>query len=224
MFEQYGTDYSNPSLQLNDLLPSVNRSEASNSILSTLFQRWLTKPNLSNVAGSIGFSKTHLAGQIQESSALRQAYQLSPAFYYTRGDQQIIMDWSDILRKLAFTGTTTSTYDQWGKTKSFDFRPPIHFDKFVNYSNYYWINQVDTVEQPDYVTIRPNLSQPNDWSTDTTLAKLKGGWIHKNDVGNRMAFAKQAQFPIIEFEDVEMCRWYKVIRTWKNTILSSMSM
>ena len=215
MFEKYGTDYANPALQLNDLLPSVNQSEASNSILSTLFQRWLTKPNLANVAGTIGFARTPLAGLIQESTAYRQAYQLYPVFYREQGDQKKIADWNDILRKIAFTGVDPTVYDQWGTTTSFDFRPPINFDKFVNYSNYYWVNEVNTVEQPNYVTVTPNLTYRNDWSYSTTTSPMAGGWVHKNDISGRLAYAKQAQVPIIEFDDVEMCRWFKVVRTWK---------
>jgi hypothetical protein len=153
MFDQYGTDYAKNALQLNELLPIVNRSEASHSILSTLFQRWLTKSNLSNVAGAIGFTKTKLANAIQESTAIRQAYQLYPTFYREQGEEKLVMDWNDILRKIAFTGVDPTLYDQWGTTTAFDFRPPINFDKFVNYSNYYWVNEIDTIEQPDYVTI-----------------------------------------------------------------------
>ena len=215
MFEKYGTDYAHPTLQLNELLPSVNQSEASNSILSTLFQRWLTKPNLTNVAGTIGFARTPIAGIIQETTPYRQAYQLHPTFYCEQGDQKRITDWNDILRKIAFTGVDPLEYDQWGSTTAFDFRPPIDFDKFVNYSSYYWVNEVDTVEQPNYVTITANAHHTNDWSYDLTTLPIRGGWIHKNDIGNRLAYAKQAQVPIIEFDDIELCRWFKVVRTWK---------
>lgn len=207
MFDQYGTDYAKPALQLNDLLPIVNRSEASYSVLSTLFQRWLSKPNLSNVAGTIGFSKTPLASAVQETTANRTAYQLYPVFYREQGDEKLVMDWNDILRKIAFTGVDATKYDQWGTTTAFDFCPPIAFDKFVNYNSYFWVNSVDTTEQPDYVTITPD-SLANDWSSSNK-------WVHRNDLGGNLAFAKQAQLPIIEFDDIELSRWFKVQRTWK---------
>jgi len=208
MFEQYGTDYANASIQLNSLLPAVNQSEASYSLLSTLFQRWLSKANLSNSAGTIGFTKTPLAGAIQESTAIRQAYQLYPVFYREQGDEKFTMDWNDILRKLAFTGVDPTKYPQWGPTSAFDFSPPINPDMFVNYSNYYWVNAVDTIEQPDYVTIAKHPTAFNDWSSSNK-------WVHKAVLGGNLAFAKQAQLPILEFDDIELCRWYTVERTWK---------
>lgn len=213
MFEKYGTDYAHPALQLNDLLPSVNQSEASNSILSTLFQRWLTKPNLTTVAGTIGFSRTPIAGLIQENTAHRQAYQLLPVFHCQQGDRARIADWNDVLRKLAFTGVDPLKYDIWGATSVFNFHPPINLDMFVNYSNYYWVDKSSTSEQPVYVTIEYNSSRTNDWSYNAN--SLQRGWIHKNQIGDDFAYGIQAQIPIIEFEDIEMCRWFKVVRVWK---------
>jgi len=222
MFDQFGTDYTKLAVQLNQLLPSVNQSEASHSILSTLFQRWVTKPNLTNVAGSIGFSKTTIAGAIEEAVAIRQAYQLYPVFYHQQGEQSIVYDWNDILRKLAFTGVDPTEYPSWGTTTTYDFKPPIDLDKFINYSEYFWIDTTTTTTQPDYVTIvanrvANNSATPittNDWSSSNK-------WVHKSNIGNRIAFAKKAQLPIIEFEDIQLSRWYAVHRTWKKLNLAT---
>jgi hypothetical protein len=214
MFEQFGSDYAKQTIDLHGLLPSVNQSEAANSIISTLFQRWVTKPNLTNVSGSIGFSKTAVAGAITESTANRQAYQLYPVFYREQGDERIVMDWNDILRKLAFTGVDPTKYAEWGTTTSFDFSPPINYDKFLNFGNYFWVNSTDTMEQPSYVVIAPGAK--NDWS-DWDMSAVRGNrWVYKDDLGGNFAFAKQAQLPILEFEKIELTRWYKVVRKWRN--------
>jgi hypothetical protein len=213
MFDQFGTDYAKQALQLHDLLPSVNRSESAHSILSTLFQRWVTKPNLSNVAGSIGFSKTPVANRIAENIAIRQAYQLYPVFYHEQGDERLVMDWNDMLRKLSFTGVDPTKYSDWGTTSSFEFSPPIDIDKFVNYQNYFWVNSTDTTEQPNYVTIVAGAN--NDWSDWNSVTGSTGNrWIHKRLLTTNFAFAKQAQLPIIEFNNIQLSRWYKVVRQW----------
>lgn len=213
MFDQFGTDYAKQALQLHELLPSVNRSESAHSIISTLFQRWVTKQNLSNVAGSIGFSKTPVANGIAENIAIRQAYQLYPVFYHEQGDERLVMDWNDILRKLSFTGVDPTKYSDWGTTSSFEFSPPIDIDKFVNYQNYFWVNSTDTTEQPNYVTIIPGAN--NDWSDWNSVSGSIGNrWVHKQSLGTNLAFAKQAQLPIIEFSDIQLSRWYKVVRQW----------
>lgn len=212
MFEQFGTDYSKDSLNLQGLLPSVNQSEATNSILSTLFQRWVTKPTLQNVAGSIGFSKNVFAAAIEETSAYRQAYQLSPIFTTNTGETSNLYDWNDILRKAKSTGVDPARYHEWGATTSLEYRPPINFDKFVNYQNYFWVNQQDTTEAPDYVTI--TTAGNSDWSKSNK-------WVTINDVGANIAFAKRAQVPIIEFDDIELSMWAKVVRTWNTRKYSS---
>lgn len=191
MFEQYGSDSLKPGVNLNTLLPSVNQSEVSHSLLSTLFQRWLTKPDTVPVMGKIGFSNPPAPGTIPETTPGRQAYQLTPVAVVTQGSEIVINEWSDILRKAQFTGVDPLRYGDWGQSQRTRFVPPINLDKLLNWSDYYWVNVGNINEQPDYVTIATGES--NDWSASNK-------WVKKNLLTPDVwPYAKRATLPIVEF-------------------------
>jgi hypothetical protein len=220
MFEEYGSDYKRPNLDLDTLLPAVNRSEVSKSILSTLFQRWLTKPEVVGVSGTIGFPLSNISDAILESTTGRQAYQLSPVYQVTYGTEDTIYNWTDILRKASHVGVDPIRYSSWGAVNQLNFAPPINLSKFLDYSGYYWVNRANVVELPDYVTITKTSTQSDPWSLQNhwyTRAEVESPYEHgltTNPYETWTGIAKQAVYPIIEFEDVELNQWVKVTRKW----------
>lgn len=191
MFEQYGSDSLKPSVNLNALLPSVNQSEVSHSFLSTLFQRWLTKPDTVPVMGKIGFSNPIAPNAIIEPTPGRQAFQLTPVAVVTQGNELVVNEWADILRKAQFTGVDPLLYGDWGQSLRTRFAPPIDFDKLLNWTDYYWVNVEDINEQPDYITIA--VGEGNDWSESNK-------WVKKTLLTpSTWPYAKQATLPIVEF-------------------------
>ena len=206
MFEQYGTDHNLPALNLNSMLPSVNQSEASYSLLGTTFQRWLTKPEVTNVAGTIYSFRTPIADAIEELVPARQQQQLVPVFTYESGSTTVVKDWNDVLKKLEFGGVDLSRYSNWGAAEVVQFNPPITLDKLHNWEDYYWVGEAaDSV--PDYITIVRGAANP--WGRANR-------WKHFRELTNaEYQRAIRASLPIIEYHDLEMNEWVKVSRVWR---------
>lgn len=220
MFEEYGSDYKRPNLDLDKLLPAVNRSEVSKSVLDTLFQRWLTKPEVVGIAGTIGFPLSNISDAILESTTGRQAYQLSPVYHITYGTEEVVFNWADIMRKADHVGVDPLNYHQWGAFDQFNYAPPIDLKKFIDYTNYYWANPQNVPELPDYVTISRDSLQVNPWSLTNrwyTKAEVESPYLYglsPNPADSWVGIAKQAVYPIIEFDDVELNQWSKITRVW----------
>lgn len=209
MFEQFGSDSTRKNLDLNQLLPGANQSEVSHSILSTLFQRWLTKPEIETLQGIIGNRDGAGSKRIASSTAERSINQLAPVFTWTAGGTEHVASFSDLMKRAEFSGVNMKLYPDWGTTRLISFQPPIDFDKLANWQSYYWINKVDPTADPDYVTITPIVRKPNLWS-------ISNRWVHMNDIPPEdYSYARQAVYPIIEFEDIQLSEWVRVVRTWE---------
>lgn len=214
MFEQYGSDYSKPSLDLNSLLPSVNQSEVTHSFLGTLFQRWITKPELQDVSGVIASYKNPIADAVTELTRSRQIQQLVPVFFSEYGTEQKVFDWDDLVRKASFSGVDPSTYSKWGRVQMCAFAPPIVLDMLLNWVDYFWIDRT-LVTAPEYITI--DRRGTSEWSR-------QNNWYHKSDISPEdQPYAKQAVMPIIQFSNIELSEWVKAVRKWqyRNSITDS---
>ncbi len=205
MFEQYGSDFSQKSLNIHNLLPAVNQSEAANSMLG-MFQQWLTKPEVQDVAGVIASYKTPLATAIDESIPTRQHRQLLPVITIKQGEETKIYDLEDVLRKLQHLGVDSSQFSTWGKTEYASFLPPIDFDKLLNWSDYCWVDYTLS-STPEYVTIISTAN--NSWG-------VSNRWKRRVDlVSSDFPYATDAVLPIIEYQDVELNEWVRVTHKWQ---------
>ena len=143
-------------MKLDELLPSVYRSDFNRSLFENTFNRFFTKPETQPVSGYIGRStaKYVKSRQIVEPDIHRQAFQLQPIVYAKNGTVDHMMSWKDALNKLEQQGIDISRLNEWGSIQEFNFAPPIDFDKLVNYRNYFWVDQNNSNSTPQYVTIR----------------------------------------------------------------------
>ena len=128
-----------------NFLPTVFQTDVNNKFLSATMDQLVTEPNLRNIYGYIGrtFAPTYKNkdSYVIENSADRQKYQLEPSIV-VRNDQKEITffaGYTDILNKIEYYSGLTANHDRLFDGEYYSFDPQISFDKFVNFSQYYWL-------------------------------------------------------------------------------------
>lgn len=141
------SDNNKPQLDLLQLIPNVFRSDINETLMTSVFNKMFTKDDVQNKAGNIGFQGTD---NIIETSAFRQAYQLTPSMYLNYNGVESSLSWDTFLYKVQSLGIDVNKLNIWGATELFNWAPPINLDKFINYRDYVWndnsIQQYFTIE------------------------------------------------------------------------------
>ena len=177
-----------------NFLPTIFQTDVNNKFLSATIDQLVTEPNLRNIYGYIGrtFAPTYKNkdSYVIENSANRQKYQLEPSIV-VRNDQKEITffaSYNDILNKIEYYSGLTANHDRLFDGEYYSFDPQISFDKFVNFSQYYWLadgpNPVDVntsgvdLQKTFAVTRNANISR-YDFSTGglikNTITLARGG-------------------------------------------------
>ena len=78
---------------------------------------------------------------IQESSGLRQAYQLTPAMVTSdiSGTIKSVTAIDDLANEIVSEGGYADNFDRLFRSYSYSYSPQIDWDKLTNYQNYYWM-------------------------------------------------------------------------------------
>lgn len=113
----------------------------------------VSEPDLTTLYGYIGrkFAPTFQStdSYVIESSADRQNYQLEPSIVI-KDDQNNVTFFAtylDLLAKIRYYGGITTDQSRLFEQEYYTFDPMISYDKFVNFSQYYWLpNGPDPVE------------------------------------------------------------------------------
>ena len=129
-----------------NFLPSVFQTDTNEKFLSATMDQLISEPILTTLYGYIGrkFAPTYKSGDsyLSESSADRQNYQLEPSIV-VRGTQANSIDffstYIDYVNKLKYYGAYTDNHSRLFDAEYYSFDPMISFDKFVNFSQYYWL-------------------------------------------------------------------------------------
>lgn len=161
------SDYDTPSTDLFQLLPDPYQSDTNRSIMSNLFNRYLSKNETVHAVGYIGQGNpaANVSRQLKEPTVHRQAYQLQPILYEKIGSVEHISSWYDILNGLTAQGVDvgrqgnnlaapTPGYNGWASALEFNWVPPIDINKIVNYRDYYWYDPSNVQSQPQYITVK----------------------------------------------------------------------
>lgn len=161
------SDYDTSSTDLFQLLPDPYQSDTNRSIISNLFNRFLSKNETTHAVGYIGEGNPSaiVSRQIKEPTVHRQAYQLQPILYDKIGSVEHISTWYDILNGLTAQGidigrqgnniaSLTPGYSGWASALEFNWVPPIDINKIINYRDYYWYDPTNIQSQPQYITVK----------------------------------------------------------------------
>ena len=129
------------------LLPEIFRTNPNEKFINATIEQLTNEPNLKRVDGYIGkkFTVVNKPGDnyIQETTTDRDKYQLEPAVVVPDGDgkPQFTGHYIDLLNKLRYYGADTTDQTRLFSNDYYSYDSQIEYDKFVNFSQYYWLPQ-----------------------------------------------------------------------------------
>lgn len=137
-------------------LPSVFQTETNDKFLSTTLDQLMTEPNLVPINGYVGrkFTPgwTGIESYIREPSVTRADYQLEPTTVVKNVEDpdsvEFYNTYPELLQKIQELGGNVADQDRLFTSQYYTYDPKIDYDKFVNYSQYYWLPA-----GPDSVTV-----------------------------------------------------------------------
>ena len=162
------SDYNIPFNELSAYIPPQLQNTVNVSLMKNLFDKLITHDESVKFYGVIGDKGTpNLQGRpyLSESTTDRYFNSLSPAFYYKIGNEEVVFTLKDLLNKAQTMGIDVSQFATWGQVGSFNYVPPIDLDKFVNFSQYYWIQQA--------LPLQANVWNPNSLPEYYVIARPK---------------------------------------------------
>lgn len=127
-----------------DFLPTIFQTEANDKFLSGTLDA-LTQPGtLEKTVGYVGkrYGKTFNGTDIylDTDDTLRSRYQLEPAVTFKENGSTVkFWDYLDFKNMLKFFGNEIERDNLVSKQEHYTWNPPIDWDKFVNYREYYWV-------------------------------------------------------------------------------------
>ena len=127
-----------------DLLPEVFKTEANSKFMAGVIDPLVQPGVLEKTVGYIGrrFGKTFNNKDIylDTDQTLRSRYQLEPAVVIKQDEKvKNFYDYIDFKNQLKFFGNALERDDLFTELDHYSWNPPIDWDKFVNYREYYWV-------------------------------------------------------------------------------------
>jgi hypothetical protein len=139
-------------------LPEVFRTDVNRKFLNATVDQLISEPNLKKVNGYIGRklapSYKTTDSYIEEPTTDRQNYQLEPSLVIkipTTGQIDFATTYTDIVNKIGYYGGLKDRHSRLFDNEYYTYDPKIDLDKFVNFSQYYWLQN-----GPDEVLISTN--------------------------------------------------------------------
>ena len=127
-----------------DFLPNIFKTESNAKFLGGVFDPLVQPGVVEKTVGYIGkrYGKTFNGKDVylDTDQTLRSRYQLDPGVT-VEDDQKInkFFDYLDLKNTLNFFGNTIERDDKLTEQEHYSWNPPIDWDKFVNYREYYWV-------------------------------------------------------------------------------------
>lgn len=129
-----------------EFLPAVFQTEANRKFLNATLDQLTTDPNMRRINGYIGrrFAPTARGADsyIIEPSTERKNYQLEPGVVVKNkvtGEVDFQATYPEFLQKLRYYGAPAVDQNLLWDSQSYTYNPHIELDKFVNFSQYYWL-------------------------------------------------------------------------------------
>lgn len=126
-----------------ELLPTVFRTDTNDKFMSAVVDPLVQPGVLQKLTGYYGrrYGKTYSGTDtyLDNDQTLRSRYQLEPGVVVRKNDKvESFYDYIDFKNQLKFFGNIEERDDQITSQEHYSWNPPIDWDKFVNYREYYW--------------------------------------------------------------------------------------
>ena len=128
-----------------DFLPSIFQTKTNEKILRSTVDQLISEPEIKQLSGYVGRkfnpAKTKADNYISEDFADRQNYQLEPSTIYTdeEGNIKFVSGYVDLINRIGNLGGITNDPSRLFSADQYSYSGFFDFDKFTNYSNYYWL-------------------------------------------------------------------------------------
>lgn len=129
-----------------DLLPEIFRTNTNRKFLSATLDQLTQEPNIRRTQGYVGRrvgpGVNPADKYITEPTQIRDDYQLEPGVVFLKTDTAKAVDaitYPGIIDSLALQDGDVSRQDRLWESEYYTWDPFVDFDKFSNYSQYYWI-------------------------------------------------------------------------------------
>ena len=163
-----------------DFLPNFFKTEQNSKFLSATLDQLISEPDLVKLNGYVGrknavnFKRTD--NYLTELTDFRAHYQLEPSVVVKDKDGKVTFatGYQDLINKLEYLGIDNRNHSRFFANEYYSYDGLIDFDKFVNFSQYYWLpNGPDSV--PVYGTAVP-IQRDFDISIDeiSSAVQVKG--------------------------------------------------
>lgn len=133
-----------PIRKTSELLPKVFQTPANEKFMEAVVDPLVQPGVLEKTVGYVGrrYGKTFRGSDIylDSDATLRSAYQLEPGVIYKNKDRiEGFYDYIDFKNQIKFFGNNEERDTLTTAQKHYSWNPPIDWDKFVNYREYYWV-------------------------------------------------------------------------------------
>jgi 6-phosphogluconolactonase (cycloisomerase 2 family) len=145
-------------IKTHQFLPEIFQTETNKKFLNATLDQLVNEPSLKKINGYIG-RKLAPSYKINDSYILennkeRQNYQLEPSLIIKNsvtGEIEFATTYIDLINKLRYHGGLVDNHNRLFDNEYYTYDPKIDLDKFVNFSQYYWLPN-----GPDPVTVTAN--------------------------------------------------------------------
>ena len=144
MAKKKAGSYNTPITKASNLLPQVFNTDVNKKWLDSTLDQMISKGSLKNVEGYIGDTsgKNRNVGDTYTSKQ-----KLSPTVTVKDENKNLVdaITPDDIANSININFSEYN-YSSANANKKYSYRPPINVNKFINYTNYAWVDQMPTYE------------------------------------------------------------------------------
>ena len=165
-----------------DLLPEIFRTQTNRKFLAATLDQLTQEPNLKKTQGYVGRrvgpGVNPQDNYVVEPTVDRNNYQLEPGVCFLKPDTSTVEDaitYPGIIDALSTQDAITNRQDRLFESQYYSWDPFCDFDKFTNYSQYYWLPA-----GPDSVDVSSTVVPLTD---DFTVTRSSQGYAFTNNVG-----------------------------------------
>lgn len=128
-----------------NFLPEIFQTDTNKKFLAATLDQLVSEPAFTRVDGYIGrtFAPGFAPGDtyINEIDTDRTNYQFEPSIVIknSAGDIEQYSSYTDLINKIQYYNGLTNNHDRLFSSESYTYDGQFDFDKFINYSQYYWL-------------------------------------------------------------------------------------